>query len=102
MQVSIKAAALALVLAFTVPATVTPVHAGEGKSAEELAREGLEQMLKAFEQLLHSIPQYGPPKILDNGDIVIPRIRPGERQGGDDPDKKAKPATPPKLEETRA
>ena len=39
---------------------------------------------------------------LDNGDIVIPRIRPGERQGGDKPDKKAKPATPPKLEETRA
>ena len=102
MQVSIKAAALALLLAIAVPATVTPVHAGEGKSAEELAREGLEQMLKAFEQFLLSIPQYGPPKVLENGDIVIPRIRPGERRGDDNPDKKAKPDTPPKLEDTRA
>ena len=107
MKASIKAALLALVLALTVPAapilSVSPVSsawAAEDNSAEQLARLALEQMLKAFEQLLRSIPQYAMPEILDNGDIIIRRIHPrgDDGKGG----KKAKPADPHKLEETRA
>ncbi len=106
MKVSTKAALLALVLALAVPAApippISPAWAGEDKSAEELARLGLEQMLKAFEQLLGSIPQYAIPEILENGDIIIRRIRPRGDHGDDDGGKKAKPADPHKLEETRA
>ncbi len=111
MKASIKAALLALVLALAVPAapilSVSPVSsawAAEDKSAEQLARLALEQMLKAFEQLLRSIPQYAMPEILDNGDIIIRRIHPRGDRGDDDDGKggkKAKPADPHKLEETR-
>ena len=112
MKASIKAALLAVTLALAVPAapilSVSPVSsawAAEDKSAEQLARLALEQMLKAFEQLLRSIPQYAMPEILDNGDIIIRRIHPRGDRGDDDDGKggkKAKPADPHKLEETRA
>ena len=109
MKASIKAALLALVLAVAVPAapilSVSSAWAAEDNSAEELARLALEQMLKAFEQLLRSIPQYAMPEILDNGDIIIRRIHPRGDRGDDDGGKggkKAKPADPHKLEETRA
>lgn len=100
MKISTKAALLALVLAIAVPAAeIRPAYADKDRSAEELARLGLEQMLKAFEQLLGSIPLYAMPQILENGDIIIRRVRP--HGGNEDGDKKAKPADPHKLEETR-
>ncbi len=96
MKVWTKVTLLALVLALTVPAApippVQPAWAGEDRSVEELARLGLEQMLKAFEKLLASIPQYAMPEILENGDIIIRRIHPRGDRG-----KKAKPADPYKL-----
>ncbi|WP_193370212.1 hypothetical protein [Pelagibius marinus] len=42
-------------------------------SPEELAREGLEQMMRALRLLVESIPQYELPEVLDNGDIIIRR-----------------------------
>ena len=103
MKVSTKAALLAIVLAIAVPAAqIPPAYAGKDRSAEELARLGLEQMLKAFEQFLGSIPLYAMPQILENGDIIIRRVPPRGERRDDDGGKKAKPADPHKLEETRA
>lgn len=45
-------------------------------SPEEMAREGLEQMMQALRLLVESIPQYEMPEILDNGDIIIRRKNP--------------------------
>jgi hypothetical protein len=57
-----------------------------GESPEELAREGAERLMQALEGLLKVIPQYGMPRIEDNGDIVIPRLNPpSQREEEDDP-----------------
>lgn len=50
------------------------------KSPEELAREGADRLMRALEGLLQVIPQYGVPRIEENGDIVIPRLNPPEEQ----------------------
>ena len=45
-------------------------------SPGDLAREGLEQMLRALRLLVERIPQYELPEVLDNGDIIIRRKNP--------------------------
>lgn len=56
---------------------------------EEMAREGVELLLRALRGFLDSVPQYGLPRIEENGDIVIPRLNRGaedeenEEDGGD-------------------
>lgn len=45
----------------------------ENESPGELAREGIEQMMRALRLLVDSIPQYELPEMLDNGDIIIRR-----------------------------
>ncbi|WP_340117568.1 hypothetical protein [Pelagibius sp. 7325] len=52
-----------------------PEDAPDG-SPSELAREGLEQMLRALRLLVQSIPQYELPEVLENGDIIIRRKHP--------------------------
>jgi hypothetical protein len=47
-----------------------------GESPSEIAREGLEKMLRALRLLVESIPQYELPEVLENGDIIIRRKRP--------------------------
>jgi len=46
-------------------------------SPGEMAREGLEQMMRALRLLVESIPQYELPEVLENGDIIIRRKRSG-------------------------
>lgn len=58
-------------------------------SPGEMAREGLEQMMRALRLLVQSIPQYELPEVLDNGDIIIRRKRGGEP-----------PASEPEIDET--
>jgi len=41
----------------------------------DLAREGLQQMMRALRLLVESIPQYELPEVLENGDIIIRRKR---------------------------
>jgi hypothetical protein len=54
--------------------------------AEDLAREAIEQLLRALELMIDSIPQYELPEIQDNGDIIIrrkrraPRPEPGDAE----------------------
>lgn len=63
----------------TLPLTFAslPVAAAEAeKTPSELAREGMERMLRAIELMIEMIPQYEMPEVLENGDIIIRRKRP--------------------------
>ncbi len=65
----------ALAVAGPVPAQAPDPGTGDRERAEELAREGFEQLLRALEALLQSIPQYEAPEITEDGDIIIRRKR---------------------------
>ncbi len=74
------AAALALMLLGAEPAAGDDLS--EQEQAEELAREAMEQFMRALKMFMQSIPQYELPEINENGDIIIRRKR---RPEGDDP-----------------
>ncbi len=61
--------------------------------AEELARQGADSILRTLDQLMDAIPQYERPEITEDGDIILRRVRPGERR-------KARPEEDGELEET--
>ena len=61
---------LGLALAFAQPAAAGD---READGPAEKAREGIELLVQALEELIQSIPQYEAPIILDNGDILIRR-----------------------------
>lgn len=48
----------------------------QGESPSEMARESLEQMMRALRLMVESIPQYELPEVLENGDIIIRRKHP--------------------------
>lgn len=79
-------ALLACCLALALPPVVRAQEATPGEpqpdSPSEMAREGLEQMLRALRLLVQSIPQYELPEVLENGDIIIRRKHP-EPEGGE-------------------
>ncbi len=56
------------------------------ESPRDLAREGLEQMMRALRLLVESIPQYELPEVLDNGDIIIRRKDPKRKPGAEEPE----------------
>ena len=56
---------------------------------EELAREGMDRLLKALELFIEMIPQYEMPEVTDDGDIIIRRKR-----------RKSTPPPDPEIEET--
>ncbi len=44
--------------------------------AEQALKEGAEKIMRALELILHAVPQYEMPEVLDNGDIIIRRLNP--------------------------
>ncbi len=44
--------------------------------AEQALKEGAEKIMRALELILHAVPQYQMPEVLDNGDIIIRRRNP--------------------------
>ena len=83
-----------LVAALVAPVPVlAPVLAHESENPRQAPKELLEQatrdMMRIFEMLLQSIPQYQAPEILENGDIIIRRVHPKPRRHneGEDEDK---------------
>ena len=44
------------------------------RRATELAIQATQMLMHAMELMIRSLPQYGPPYINENGDIIIPRI----------------------------
>ena len=54
--------------------------------AEEMAREAIEQLLRALELMIESIPQYELPEVNEDGDIIIRRKRRKERETPGEPE----------------
>ena len=63
----------------------------EDESASELAREGIENLMRALGSFIDMIPQYEPPELNENGDIIIRRK----------PKRKPAPTQDPEIDETR-
>jgi hypothetical protein len=53
--------------------------------AENMAREAIEQLMRALGLMIDSIPQYELPVIEENGDIIIRRKRRAPRPEPDQP-----------------
>ena len=45
-----------------------------------MIEDGMKMILNALSLILKSIPQYKTPEVLENGDIIIRRVRPGEKK----------------------
>ena len=74
----------ALVAAMLTLGPVPTAGASEdGETPQELAREGMERMLRAIELMIEMVPQYEMPEVNENGDIIIRRKNPPQR-GNDD------------------
>ena len=57
---------------------------GRGR-AEDMARAAIEQLMRALELMIDSIPQYEMPEINEHGDIIIRRKRHEPREVPGDP-----------------
>ena len=64
--------------------SIAPAWAGHDTAEEEdpaeLARQGMERMLRALNLMIEMIPQYEMPQVLENGDIIIRRKRHEEHE----------------------
>ena len=69
----VLAALTLIVTATSAQAQSTPPN----DSAQTLALEGLDKLMKALGLFMDSIPQYKAPEVLPNGDIIIRRVHPG-------------------------
>lgn len=68
--------AMALVLLLAAPAYGQAQIGDEsGQSPGALAAEGLETLLQALDLFIESIPQYEPPELTEDGDIILRRKR---------------------------
>ncbi len=57
------------------PTGLRAAQHGEPGRAEDMAREAIEQLMRALELMIDSIPQYDMPEINEDGDIIIRRKR---------------------------
>ena len=78
--------------------TASPAWAGHESAEEEdpaeLARQGMERMLRALNLMIEMIPQYELPEVLENGDIIIRRKR-------DEDHEEDEPSEEDEIDETR-
>ena len=58
----------------------------EDESVGELAREGVETLMRALEALIDEIPRYEMPELNEDGDIIIRRKRKPDEGSPEDPD----------------
>ena len=61
------------------PAYGQDPHHGE-EDPGELAREGIERLMRALDAFVRMIPQYDLPELTEDGDIIIRRRPPGPRR----------------------
>ena len=73
----------------TAPATAHDLETPR-QSPEELIEQATRDIMRIFQMLLQSIPQYQAPEILENGDIIIRRVHPKPRHHERDTDDKTK------------
>ena len=50
------------------------------KNPGDMIEDGVKMILDALQLLLKSVPQYKAPEVLENGDIIICRVPPGEKK----------------------
>ncbi len=67
------------------PAILRAAQHDQPGRAEDIAREAIEQLMRALELMIDSIPQYELPEIQENGDIIIRRKRNPPRSEPDQP-----------------
>ena len=92
-----KIAVLWALLAVSAPApglAQTPPEGHPPTSPGAALEEAMRRILGIIDLLIQAVPQYEPPEMLDNGDIIIRRKRPGENRDdvvpteeGPDPEK---------------
>ncbi len=79
---------LMLLLVFGPVAMAGAHEQPQSDKPRELLEDATRGILKAFELMLKSIPQYEAPEVLENGDIIIRRKRPKpDAPDPDDPEK---------------
>ncbi len=74
----LAAVCLGLVLALAAPAPLSAGDELESEHPSELARDGMERLMRALEAFINMIPQYEMPVFNENGDIIIRRKRDSE------------------------
>jgi hypothetical protein len=77
---------LSLFLFLAAPPVALGAGESEGDSVGELAREGVETLMRALEALIDEIPLYEMPELNEDGDIIIRRKRKTEEASPEDPD----------------
>ena len=77
---------LSLFLIFAAPPVALTGAESEDDSASELAREGVETLMRALEALIDEIPLYEMPELNEDGDIIIRRKRKTDEAPPEDPD----------------
>jgi len=79
---------LSLFLTVAAPSAALAQGQGEDDSAGELARQGVETLMRALEALIDEIPLYEMPELTEDGDIIIRRKRKSEEAppAGPEPD----------------
>ncbi len=77
---------LALALATGTPAEARGDQPNDRERIERMAREAIEQLMRALELMIESIPQYEMPEINEHGDIIIRRKRPKQRREPSQPE----------------
>ena len=73
-------------LAAGAPGPVLAAAPSERERAEEMAKEAIEQLMRALDLMIESIPQYELPEINEDGDIIIRRKRRKERETPGEPE----------------
>ncbi len=76
---------LAVVIMVSSPVISADLHKAQTppsqqKKPEDMIEDGMRMILNALSLILKSIPQYKAPEVLENGDIIIRRVRPGEKK----------------------
>ncbi len=92
----LSAALLIGALALAAPAAAQDPDAPntDEPTPEELAAEGLDNLMRALELMLLSIPQYEMPEINERGDIIIRRKNPPKDEPDAAPEEKPQESDP--------
>ena len=77
---------LSLFLFIAAPPVALAAGESEDESAGELAREGVETLMRALEALIDEIPRYEMPELNEDGDIILRRKRKPDEASPEDPD----------------
>ena len=88
MRVLTAAAAIMILAMPALAADPSPPEESQSQQekAAELALEATQKLMLALELLIKSLPQYGLPRIDEDGNIIIPRLpesAPAEPESGD-------------------